>query len=119
MIPPGATFERLSVQDLFWEQVIVHAMAAMGGSLPTYTPQAFPDLPTIVHDLRSNGFSPRTITSGEAQTLGAWAMDLCWTELIVAAGVGRVDVAYDAVSNGFYKHLAEEMALQCGTALAD
>ena len=118
MIPPGTTFERLNVQDLFWEQVIVNVMAAAGGSLSTYAPQAFPDLPTIVHDLGSNGFPPRTITSGEAQTLGAWTMDLCWTELNVATGISRGGIAYDAVGNYYYKVLAEHMAQQRRTTVA-
>jgi hypothetical protein len=109
MLPPVvASFERLLVHDLFWEQLVVNVMAAMGGSLAAARDRVrpFPSFQAIVADLWRNGFASWVITGGQAQKLGAWAMDLCWTELRVATGTVRPNVAYDAVGNSLYKSLA-------------
>ena len=122
MLPPptGWAFVDLHLQDLRWEHVCVEILRPLGGRpLADYQPvSGVPTLDVMVRRLLDDGFSG-SIAHGGQSHVGAWALDLTFTELYVRNNLIRTNATYTAVFNATYNEAVRAMAWAANRPFSD
>ena len=113
MLPPQGdwAFGDLYVHDLRWEHVNAAVLGPLGGGpLANYVPTTgVPTLDVMVARLLADGF-PDTLATGAQSRVGAWALDLAFTELYVRAGLINPRAIHSVVGNATYEVAVRAMA---------
>ena len=111
--------ENILLQDLRWELIIHHVCGRMGGDhLRSYRPRdEVPTIDVMIDRLIKAGFSASALADGSQSHLGAWALDVLWTEVHVWAGLQQPGTKLCPVPNETYVNMAMVQAAACGMEL--